>query len=60
MTKRNYTIIELLKKREEQKTGKDIKDSRMKDDEDNYNIEDDYEDDEHKPNGNYYKYNNQK
>ena len=31
----------------------------MKDDEDNYDIEDDNEDDEHKPNGNYYKYKDQ-
>ena len=31
----------------------------MKDDEDNYEIENDYEDDEHKPNGNYYKYKDQ-
>ena len=58
MTKTNYKIIELLKKREEQKKGKDTKDSRMKDDEDHYDI-DNYEDDEHKPNGNYYKYKDQ-
>ena len=70
MTKTNYKIIELLKKdkqeteeqkTKEQKKGKEktVKNSRMKDEKDNYDIEDDDEDDKHKPNVNYYKYKDQ-
>ena len=52
MVWQKHTIQLLNYWKKEHKNGKDTKDSRMKDDEDNYNIEYDFENDEHKPNGN--------